>query len=186
MSICKTLRGDYMMKIHTPISHNDISSLHVGEQVLISGTIYTARDQAHIRLIDEKNPKFNLQGSVIFYVGPTPNREGVPIGASGPTSSYRMDTLAIPLMERGVKLMIGKGDRSEEFRSAMIKNKAVYLIATGGAGALLSSRVKNSKIIMYEDLKTEAIRELEVEDFPCFVAYDIYGGNIFERENNNG
>ena len=175
-----------MIKLNTPITDKDIASLRVGEKVLISGTIYTARDQAHIRLIDEESPAFELEGSVIFYVGPTPNREGIPIGASGPTSSYRMDTLAVPLMERGLKFMIGKGDRSETFQQEMIKNKAVYLIATGGAGALLSSRVKNSKVIMYEDLKSEAIRELEVEDFPCFVAYDIYGGSIFERENNNG
>lgn len=175
-----------MISLNTPITEEDILKLRVGEKVLISGTIYTARDQAHIRLIDEKNTKFNIQGSVIFYVGPTPNRDGVPIGASGPTSSYRMDALAVPLMEKGLKLMIGKGDRSEEFQQQMIKNKAVYLIATGGAGALLSSKIKSSKIIMYEDLKSEAIRELEVENFPCFVAYDIYGGSIFERESNNG
>jgi len=175
-----------MIRLSTPITETDVSLLKVGEKVLLSGTIYTARDQAHIRLIAEETPKFNLDGSVIFYVGPTPNREGIPIGASGPTSSYRMDNLAVPLMERGLKLMIGKGDRSKDFQAQMIKNKAVYLIATGGAGALLSSCIKQSKIIMYEDLKSEAIRELVVEDFPCFVAYDIYGGNIFERESNNG
>lgn len=171
-----------MIHITTPITEKDIAGLHVGEKVLITGTIYTARDQAHIRLIEEKDPQFPLEGSVVFYVGPTPNREGIPIGASGPTSSYRMDKLAVPLMERGLKFMIGKGDRSAEFQQEMIKNKAVYLIATGGAGALLSSRIKSSKVIMYEDLKSEAIRELKVEDFPCFVAYDIYGGSIFERE----
>jgi len=175
-----------MIVINTPITSEDINKLKVGEKVLISGTIYTARDQAHIRLVDEKAPKFELEGSIIFYVGPSPNRDGIPIGASGPTSSYRMDTLAVPLMERGVKLMIGKGDRSSKFQEEMIKNKSVYLIATGGAGALLSSRITKSKIIMYDDLKSEAIRELEVEDFPCFVAYDIYGGSIFERENKNG
>ena len=175
-----------MIKLTTPITNEDISLLKVGEKVLITGRIYTARDQAHIRLINENNPQFQLDGSVIFYVGPTPNREGIPIGASGPTSSYRMDTLAVPLMERGLKLMIGKGDRSPQFQEEMIKNKSVYLIATGGAGALLSSRIKSSKVIMYEDLKSEAVRELEVEDFPCFVAYDIYGGSIFERENSNG
>lgn len=170
-----------MIKLNTPITDQDIKSLKVGEKVLISGTIYTARDQAHIRLINEKDPKFDINGAVIFYVGPTPNREGVPIGASGPTSSYRMDTLAPPLMERGLKVMIGKGDRSEAFRQEMIKNNAVYLIATGGAGALLSSRIKKAEVIMYEDLKSEAIRRLEVEDFPCFVAYDVHGGNIFKQ-----
>ena len=170
-----------MIKLTTPITNEDIDLLKVGEKVLISGTIYTARDQAHIRLIKENNPKFDINGSVIFYVGPTPPREGVPIGASGPTSSYRMDTLATPLMEKGLKIMIGKGDRSEEFRKSMIENHSVYLIATGGAGALLSSCVKKSEVIMYEDLGAEAIRKLDVIDFPCFVAYDTYGNNIFKR-----
>lgn len=113
-------------------------------------------------------------------IGPTPKREGFVIGASGPTSSYRMDKLAVPLMERGLKVMIGKGNRSKEFRKEMIKNNAVYLIATGGAGALLSSKILKSKLIMYEDLGAEAVYELEVKDFPCFVAYDIYGDSIFK------
>lgn len=170
-----------MIKLNTPITDQDIDLLKVGEKVLISGTIYTARDQAHLRLIKEENPKFELNGSVIFYVGPTPPRDGVAIGASGPTSSYRMDKLATPLMEKGLKIMIGKGDRSEEFRQSMINNHSVYLIATGGAGALLSSCIKKSEIIMYKDLGAEAIRKLEVENFPCFVAYDTYGNNIFKR-----
>ena len=170
-----------MIKLTTPISDKDIDSLKVGEKVLISGTIYTARDQAHIRLIKENNLKFDINGSVIFYVGPTPARDGVPIGASGPTSSYRMDKLSTPLMEKGLKIMIGKGDRSEEFRLSMIDNHAAYLIATGGAGALLSSCILSSEIIMYENLGAEAIRKLEVKDFPCFVAYDVYGKNIFTR-----
>ncbi len=170
-----------MIKLNTPISNTDVEKLIVGEKVLISGIIYTARDAAHMRLVQDKSPDFEINGSVIFYVGPTPARDGVVIGASGPTSSYRMDTLAVPLMEKGLKLMIGKGDRSEEFRKQMIKNKSVYLIATGGAGALLSSCVISSEVIMYEDLGTEAIRKLEVKDFPCFVAYDIHGNNIFEK-----
>lgn len=169
-----------MIRLKTPIKETDIKDLKVGEKVLISGTIYTARDQAHIRLINEENLAFDLQGSVIYYVGPTPKKEGQPIGASGPTSSYRMDKLAVPLMERGVKLMIGKGNRSKDFQQAMIKNNAVYLIATGGAGALLASKVKSSECIMYEDLGAEAIYKLEVEDFPCFVAYDVYGDEIFK------
>lgn len=170
-----------MIHLKTPISIEDVQNLHVGEKVLISGTIYTARDAAHMRLIKEENPKFDLEGAVMFYVGPTPPRDGVVIGASGPTSSYRMDTLAVPLMEKGLRLMIGKGNRSEEYRQEMIKNNAVYLIATGGAGALLSSRVTKAEIIMYEDLGTEAIRKLEVEEFPCIVAYDIHGNDIFKR-----
>jgi len=173
-----------MIKLNTPITDNDIKTLKVGEKVLLSGTIYTARDQAHIRLIKEKNILFNLDGAVIYYVGPTPKRDNFPIGSSGPTSSYRMDKLAIPLMEKGLKIMIGKGDRSEEFRKEMIKNNAVYLITTGGAGALISSKILKSRLIMYEDLGAEAIYQLEVKDFPCFVAYDIYGNNIFKDHQN--
>ncbi len=172
-----------MIKLNTPISNDDIKKLKVGEKVLISGTIYTARDQAHARLIKESNPLFEINGSVIYYVGPSPKREGFPIGASGPTSSYRMDKLAVPLMERGLKVMIGKGDRSEDFRNEMIKNNAVYLITTGGAGALISSKIQKSTLIMYEDLGAEAVYKLEVKDFPCFVAYDIYGNNIFKDKN---
>lgn len=170
-----------MIRLTTPITPSDIESLTSGEKVLISGTIYTARDQAHIRLLKEETPPFEYEGSVVFYVGPTPNRDGVAIGASGPTSSYRMDKLSPKLMDQGLKVMIGKGDRSEEFRMEMIKQKAVYLIATGGAGALLSSRILNSEVIMYEDLGAEAIRKLEVKDFPCFVAYDIHGNDLFKR-----
>lgn len=163
-----------------PIKDNDITALKSGDKVLITGTIYTARDQAHIRLLEEENSPIPIKGSIIYYVGPTPKKEGFAIGASGPTSSYRMDELAVPLMEQGLKIMIGKGDRSEEFRKEMIKNNAIYLIATGGAGALLSSRIKSSKLIAYEDLGAEAIYQLEVENFPCFVAYDIHGNNIFK------
>lgn len=170
-----------MIKLQTPITTENVEQLKVGDKVLISGTIYTARDAAHMKLVNEENPKFDIDGSVIFYVGPTPAREGIAIGASGPTSSYRMDSLAVPLMEKGLKLMIGKGDRSEAFRLEMIKNKSVYLIATGGAGALLSSRIESSEVIMYEELGTEAIRKLKVKDFPCFVAYDIHGNNIFKK-----
>ena len=169
-----------MIKLNTPISNDDIKLLKSGEKVLLSGIIYTARDQAHLRLINESNLPFELEGSTIYYVGPTPKREGFSIGASGPTSSYRMDKLAVPLMERGLKLMIGKGDRSEEFRLEMIKNNACYLIATGGIGALLSSKIISSELILYEDLGAEAVYKLEVKDFPCFVAYDIYGNNIFK------
>ena len=168
-----------MIRLQTPITDTDVELLHAGEKVLISGTIYTARDQAHLRLINEENPAFNIDGSVIYYVGPTPSREGNPIGSSGPTSSYRMDTISTKLMKQGLKLMIGKGDRSDAFRQEMINNKSVYLIATGGAGALLASTVISSTVIMYEDLGAEAIRELQVRDFPCFVAYDIHGNSIF-------
>lgn len=171
-----------MIRLSPPITNDDVVKLHAGDKVLLTGTIYTARDQAHIRLLKEEKLPFPIDGSVIYYVGPTPKKEGYAIGASGPTSSYRMDELAVPLMEKGLKLMIGKGDRSEEFRHEMIKNNAVYLIATGGAGALLSSRIKSSKLIAYEDLGAEAIYQLEVEDFPCFVAYDVHGHNLFKEQ----
>jgi fumarate hydratase subunit beta len=168
-----------MIHLTTPITADDLKQLRAGDAVRISGTIYTARDQAHKRLVADSNPAFDLNGAVIYYVGPTPARDGVPIGASGPTSSYRMDPYAPALMERGLKVMIGKGDRSEAFREEMVRHQAVYLIATGGAGALLSSRIKQSRVIMYDDLGTEAVRELLVEDFPAFVAYDIHGGSVF-------
>lgn len=180
MSFCSTYRGDFMICLTPPISNKDITQLKTGEKILITGTIYTARDQAHMRLLNEKEKPIPIGGSVIYYVGPTPKKDGFAIGASGPTSSYRMDELSVPLMEQGLKIMIGKGDRSEKFRHEMIKNNAVYLIATGGAGALLSSRIKSSKLIAYEDLGAEAIYELVVEDFPCIVAYDVYGNNIFK------
>ncbi len=173
-----------MIKLTTPISDQDIKTLKVGKKVLLSGTIYTARDQAHARLIKEKKILFDLKGAVIYYVGPSPKRAGFPIGSSGPTSSYRMDKLAVPLMEKGLKIMIGKGDRSEEFRQEMIKNNAVYLITTGGTGALISSKILKSELLMYEDLDAEAIYKLEVKDFPCFVAYDVYGNNIFKDHYN--
>lgn len=164
-----------------PLDNATIENLKAGDKVLLSGTIYTARDAAHSRLIEEDTLPFELQGAVIYYVGPTPAKEGAIIGAAGPTSSYRMDEMAVPLMERGVKMMIGKGDRSETFRKAMMENNAVYMIATGGAGALLASKIKNRKLIMYEDLGAEAVYELEVENFPCFVAYDTHGNNILKR-----
>lgn len=168
-----------MISLTTPIKERDVLSLKAGDKVLLNGTIYTARDQAHMRLIEEESIPFDIQGAVFYYVGPTPARPNQVIGSSGPTSSYRMDTLAIPLMKKGLKMMIGKGNRSEDFRQAMIKEKAIYLIATGGAGALLSSKIQSSKVIMYDDLGTEAIRELTVKDFPCFVAYDLAGNQIF-------
>ncbi|MFW6319825.1 MAG: FumA C-terminus/TtdB family hydratase beta subunit [Bacillota bacterium] len=174
-----------MITLTTPISECDVLSLKAGDKVLLNGVIYTARDQAHMRLINEDSFPFNIEGAVFYYVGPTPARPDQVIGSSGPTSSYRMDTLAIPLMKKGLKMMIGKGNRSEKFRQAMIKEKAIYLIATGGAGALLSSKIKSSKVIMYDDLGTEAIRELVVKDFPCFVAYDLNGNQIFHTGKNN-
>ena len=170
-----------MIRLTTPISNQDIMSLKAGDKVLISGTIYTGRDQAHLRLVQDNDPSFPFGGSVIYYVGPTPAKKGQAIGACGPTSSYRMDPMSIELMKRGLKIMIGKGDRSEELQQAIIKYKGVCLVATGGAGALHSNRVVKSEVIMYEDLGAEAIRKLEVKDFPVYVAYDVLGGNLLRR-----
>lgn len=170
-----------MIRLKTPVSREDIRALRVGEKVLLTGTVYTARDQAHIRLQHEKSLPFDLEGAAIYYVGPTPERPGFVIGSSGPTSAYRMDSLAIPLMERGVRIMIGKGDRSLTLIETLKKHDAVYLMATGGAGALLAACIKSKKVVLYEDLGPEAVHALEVEDFPCYVAYDVHGGNIFKQ-----
>ena len=170
-------------KIKTPINNFTRTSLRVGEEVLISGTIYTARDAAHINLVDalkeNKELPFDFKGQIVYYVGPTPAKEGQAIGSCGPTSSYRMDKFSPVLMEAGLKIMIGKGERSNELISEIKKNKGVYLIAIGGIGALLSKTVKSSKIIAYPDLGAEAIRKLEVVDFPAIVAIDSLGNSIF-------
>jgi len=174
------------MKLTTPITKFDIEKLKAGDIVYISGYIYTGRDQAHKRLVEdlEKNNSipFDFEGQVIYYVGPTPAKENRPIGSCGPTSSYRMDSYSTKLMEKGLKVMIGKGDRSDDFIFDMIKNKGVYLQAVGGAGALLSRKVKKSEVILYHDLGSEAIYKLEVTDFPAIVTYDIYGGNLITDE----
>ncbi|MDY0074832.1 MAG: Fe-S-containing hydro-lyase [Acholeplasmataceae bacterium] len=174
------------MKLKTPITQQDIKNMKAGEIVYISGTIYTGRDAAHKRMVEALNEgkplPFDVHGQVIYYVGPTPAKPGRPIGSCGPTSSYRMDKYSPFLMKEGLKVMIGKGDRSDEFIQTMIKEKAVYLQAVGGAGALLSRKVKTSEVIGYHDLGAEAIYRLEVEDFPAIVTYDIYGGNLIVDE----
>lgn len=177
-----------MMHVKTPIYEETIKRMKAGDIVYISGTIYTGRDQAHKKMVEalEKNQPlpFNFIGQVIYYVGPTPAKIGQPIGSCGPTSSYRMDPFAKPLMEKGLKVMIGKGDRSDEFISDMIEQKGVYLQAVGGAGALLSKKVLKSEVIAYPELGPEAIHKLEVKDFPVIVTYDIYGGNLVKDEVN--
>ena len=172
-------------RIHTPLTDDVITDLHTGNTLLISGVIYTARDAAHKRLIElinkGENLPFDLQGQVIYYVGPTPPKPGIPIGSAGPTTSGRMDAYAPYLIERGLKGMIGKGQRSQEVRDALAKYKALYLGATGGAGALLSKRIIKSEVIAFPDLGPEAIRRLEVADFPVRVINDIYGGDLYEE-----
>jgi len=170
-------------KLNTPITTEMITSLKVGEEVLISGTIYTARDSAHAKLVNaiktNKSLPFNFAGQIIYYVGPTPAKPGQAIGSCGPTSSYRMDKFSPILMEQGLKVMIGKGERSLEMVEEIKKQKAVYLIAIGGIGALLSKTVLASEIIAYPELDAEAIRKLTVVDFPAIVAIDSTGNSLF-------
>jgi fumarate hydratase subunit beta len=172
-------------RIVTPLTDEVVAGLHTGDKVLITGVIYTARDAAHNRLIEliEKGEElpFDIQGQIIYYVGPTPPKPGASIGSAGPTTSGRMDIYAPSLIERGLKGMIGKGQRSQVVRDAMAQYKAVYFGATGGAGALLSKRIKKSEIIAFADLGPEAIRRLEVADFPVRVINDIYGGDLYEE-----
>jgi len=172
-------------RLKTPFSERDLEKLNIGDKILLSGLIFTARDAAHKLLkkqIDEgKKTPLNLKGSVIFYAGPTPSKPGNPIGSIGPTTSYRMDSYAPFFYSLGVKATIGKGSRSKEVVLAQKKYKAVYLAAVGGVAALLAKHVKKAKVIAYPELGTEAIRKLWVEDFPCIVANDIYGNDLYER-----
>lgn len=153
--------------------------------MLISGIVYAARDAAHQRLVQaldkgERLP-FDLEGQTIYYMGPSPARPGQVIGSAGPTTSSRMDRYTPRLIAAGIRAMIGKGSRSAEVREAIRKYKAVYLVATGGAGALLAKTIKRAEVIAYEDLGAEAVMRLTVEDFPAIVANDIYGGDLFEQ-----
>lgn len=171
------------IRITAPLRDEDVERLKAGDRVLISGLIYTGRDAAHKRLIDlidrgEELP-FDIRGQIIYYVGPTPARPGRPIGSAGPTSSYRMDPYSPKLMERGLKGMVGKGMRSREVIDAMKRCKAIYMAAVGGAAALIARRIKKSEVIAYEDLGTEAIRRLEVEDFPAIVVNDVWGNDLY-------
>jgi len=170
------------MKLNTPISKQDIIKMKAGDIVYFSGTIYTGRDAAHKKMIETLNQgndlPVNFDGQVIYYTGPTPAKPNRPIGSCGPTSSYRMDSYSTPLMKKGLKVMIGKGDRGDAFIKDMIEENAVYLQAVGGAGALLSRCVLSSEVVAYPDLGAEAIYKLEVKDFPAIVTYDIHGGNL--------
>jgi fumarate hydratase subunit beta len=171
------------IRLQTPLTDEDVDKLKIGDKVLITGVIYTGRDAAHKRLIDLINEggelPIDINGQVIYYVGPTPARPGKPIGSAGPTSSYRMDAYAPRLMELGMKGMIGKGNRAPEVVEAMKRFKAVYFGATGGAGAVLSRSIKKALVVAYEDLGPEAIRRLEVEDFPVVVINDTRGNDLY-------
>ncbi|HEY81788.1 MAG TPA: Fe-S-containing hydro-lyase [Dehalococcoidia bacterium] len=171
--------------ITSPLDAKTVRELKVGTPVLISGVIYTARDAAHRRLIEaldngERLP-FPIKGQTIYYTGPSPARPGRVIGSAGPTTSGRMDMYTPRLLAAGMRAMIGKGNRSPEVREAIQKYKAVYFVAIGGAGALLAQSIKKVELVAYEDLGTEAIRLLTVENFPAIVANDIYGEDLFEQ-----
>lgn len=177
--------GGEVKHLKTPLNGKDIANLKTGEQVSLSGVIYTARDAAHKRMVEalEKGEPLpiDIMGQVIYYVGPTPAKPGQVIGSAGPTTSSRMDAYTPRLLEAGLKGMIGKGKRSPEVKEAIKKHKAVYFAAAGGAGALLSKRIKKAEIVAYEDLGPEAIYRLEVEDFPVIVVNDIFGNDLYEE-----
>ena len=171
-------------RIKPPLTDAVIRSLKAGDEVLISGTVYTARDMAHKRLceaIDKgQSLPFPLKGAIIYFCGPTPAPQGKPIGAAGPTTSSRMDTFSPALIAAGLKAMLGKGYRNQQVRDALKKYCAVHLSTLGGAGALLAKRIVDAEVIAYEDLGTEAIRRLEVVDFPAIVAYDSFGNTVYK------
>ena len=172
-------------KLQPPLNEADVRLLKVGDEVEISGVLYTARDMAHKRLCQvigagEKLP-FPLEGAIIYFCGPAPARSGRVIGAAGPTTSSRMDAFSPKLIAKGLKAMLGKGYRGDEVRKALKKYGAVHLSAIGGAGALLSKHIVSAEVIAYEDLGTEAIRKLQVVDFPAIVAYDANGNSVYEK-----
>ncbi len=172
-------------KITPPLTDEVVEDLKVGDQVLITGTVYTARDAAHKRLVEllEKGEQlpFDVKGQLIYFVGPTPPKPGQPIGSAGPTTSYRMNAYTPRIIEAGQKGMIGKGEMGPEVVAAMKKHKAVYLAAVGGAGALIAKSIEAAEVIAYEDLGAEAIRKLTVKDFPAIVALDCHGGNLYKE-----
>ena len=171
--------------IHAPLDAETINGLKAGDFVYITGTIYTARDAAHKRMSETLakggSLPIELENNIIYYLGPSPAREGRPIGSAGPTTSGRMDKYTPALLDLGLKGMIGKGRRSREVKEAVVRNGCVYFAAIGGAGALLSKAIKTSEVIAYDDLGTEAIRRLEVEDFPVIVVMDTDGNDLYEK-----
>ncbi len=167
--------------ISLPISDEDIKTLRAGDAVLLSGKLLTGRDAAHKRIVEGLGRlPFEIKGQTIYYVGPCPAKEGCVIGSCGPTTSYRMDPYAPTLMDNGLKAMIGKGMRGDAVIDAIVRNKCVYFAAIGGAGAMYSTLVKQAKVIAYDDLGTEAVRELVVENFPVIVAIDSLGNSIYK------
>ncbi|MBF4695610.1 Fe-S-containing hydro-lyase [Fusibacter ferrireducens] len=174
------------IRLTTPLTNDVVNRLKSGDQVLISGTVYTGRDAAHLRLVkaieEGESLPFEVEGQIIYYVGPAPAKPGEVIGSCGPTTSYRMDDLTEPLLALGLKGMIGKGERNQTVVDGMKNHRAIYFAAIGGAGALIANAVKESTVIAYEDLGPEAIRKLVVEDLPAIVVIDADGDNLYETE----
>ena len=171
-------------QMQIPLDPKEVKELRAGDYVKLSGIIYTARDAAHKRMSEalergEKLP-IDIEGAVIYYMGPSPAREGRPIGSAGPTTASRMDKYTPGLLDLGMAGMIGNGKRTREVQEAIVRNQAVYFAAVGGAGALLSKRILSSQVVAYEDLGTEAIRKLEVKDFPVIVVIDSEGNNLYD------
>ena len=174
-----------VFKLNTSELPNKITDIKAGDKVLLSGTVYTSRDAAHKRIVDlinENKPlPFDLNGAAIYYAGPTPTPKGLAIGSCGPTTSSRMDVFAPNLLDLGLKSMIGKGERNEEVCESIVKNKAIYLCAIGGAGALASECITSCEVIAFDDLGCESVKKLEFLNFPLIVAIDCHGGNLFKK-----
>lgn len=172
-------------RVTTPLTEEALSDLRVGDEVLLTGVMYAARDAAHRRILEAvergEKPPIDLKGQTIYYLGPTPPRPGQVMGSAGPTTAYRMDPFTPRMLDLGIKATVGKGGRGREVREAQMHHGAVYFGAIGGTGALLSGTIKKVDVVAYEDLGTEAIRRLEVEDFPVIVVNDIYGDDLLER-----
>lgn len=172
-------------KLTTPLTDDVVMDLKAGDNVLITGTIYTARDAAHKKLVElidaGKELPVDLHGQIFFYVGPTPPRPGQVIGAAGPTTSGRMDAYAPTVFQQGLKACIGKGSRNQAVKDSLKENKAVYMAAVGGAGALIAKTIKKAEVVAYPELGPEAIRELQVEDFPATVVNDAHGNDLYEE-----
>lgn len=170
-------------KISVPASEQELKKLKAGDSVLLSGTVYTARDAAHKRICEcldrGERPPFDLNGSAVYYVGPTPEHDGCCIGSAGPTTSGRMDAYSPRLLDAGLRIMIGKGNRSDEVVRSMIRNGAVYLAAIGGAGALMAASIEEAELVCWEDLGCEAVRRLTVKDMPLTVAIDSEGNDLY-------
>lgn len=172
-------------RLQEPFTKEQVKHFKAGDRVLVTGTIYTARDAAHKRIVELlqkcEEPPFDIENSIVYYVGPTPAKPGHPIGSAGPTTSYRMDAYAPTLLDLGQLAMIGKGQRSDEVKEAVVRNGAVYLAAIGGAAALMARQIKSAEVIAFDDLGAEAVRRLYVEDLPLTVVLDCEGGDLYRQ-----